>query len=69
MGGGTPPNPTLNKTRPKKITVVDYVGGGGGGGVPPPYRSRNVVDYVGGGPPPHRLRSLWTVPYALWNKF
>ena len=46
-GGVPPPNPTLNKTRPKKITVVDYVGGGGGeGGTPPPYRSRNVVDYV-----------------------
>ena len=43
MGG---PNPTLNKTWPKKITVVDYVGGGGGEG----------------GVPPHRLRSLWTVP-------
>ena len=54
------------------------------GGVPPPhYRSRNVVDYVGGGPPlfyrsrlrggggppPHRLRSLWTVPYKKLKIF
>ena len=30
-GGGTPPNVTLNKTQPKKITVVVT----GGRGVPP----------------------------------
>ena len=48
MGGGTPPNPTLNKTRPKKITGRLRGGWGGRGGVPPHYRSRNVVDYVGG---------------------
>ena len=46
-GGGYPPNVTLNKTRPKRFTVV-------GGGY------FTVVVTVG--VYPHRLRSLWTVP-------